>query len=156
MDGEVLLDAVSEVTGVPEVFKDSPESMAPLGTRAIQLKLPDIYPSRFLTMYGRPNRERVPERKGGPNLAQALHMLVGSTYTERLSKQGSRLDRLLKSGASDRDLVEELYLVTLARFPTAEEHAGLQTLLNQRSSRDETLQDLFWALITSREFSENH
>jgi len=33
---------------------------------------------------------------------------------------------------------------------------ALQTLLNQRSSRDETLQDLFWALITSREFSENH
>jgi len=156
MDGEVLLDAVSDVTGVPEVFKDSPESMAPLGTRAIQLKLPDLYPSRFLTMYGRPNRERVPERKGAPNLAQALHMLVGSTYTERLSKEGSRLNRLLKSGASDRDLVEELYLVTLARFPTAEEHAGLEALLSQRSSRDETLQDLFWALITSREFSENH
>ena len=156
MDGEVLLDAVSHVTGVPEVFRDSPESMAPLGTRAIQLKLPDLYPSRFLTMYGRPNRERVPERKGAPNLAQALHMLVGSTYTERLSKEGSRLNRLLKSGASDRDVVEELYLVTLARFPAAEEQAGLQTMLSQHSSRDEVVQDLLWALITSREFSENH
>lgn len=156
MDGEVLLDAVSNVTGVPEVFKDSPESMAPLGTRAIQLKLPDLYPSRFLTMYGRPNRERVPERKAIPNLAQALHLLVGSTYTERISKDGNRLNRLLKSGASDRDLVEELYLITLARFPNAEEHAGLQTVLSQRSSRVEAFQDLFWALLTSREFSENH
>ena len=155
LEAEVLLDAISSVTGVPEVFSNETSTL-PQGTRAIDVKEPDVYPSRFLEAYGRPNRHAVPERNGEPNLAQALHMLAGPTYTEKLSKEGGRVDRLLKSAASDREVIESLYLAALSRFPTHKERSTLETWLQQRSSRKEAFLSLLWGLISSREFSENH
>ena len=159
LEAEVLLDAISFATGVPEVFKGSGSPLAgtaPPGTRAINLKYPASYPSRFLEVYGRPLRNAIPERSGKANLSQALHMLVGSTYTEKLDREGGRIDRLLKNGASDGEIIEELYLATLSRFPTEEEQTGLQKIMGRRSSRREAFTDLFWALLSSREFVDNH
>ena len=84
LDAEILLDAISTVTGVPEVFENTEGGRAPPGTRAIQLRLIGMYPSEFLKMYGQVDRQTVPERNVEPSLAQALHMLVGATYTEKL------------------------------------------------------------------------
>ncbi|MBM3803685.1 MAG: DUF1553 domain-containing protein [Acidimicrobiia bacterium] len=158
LEAEVLLDAISQVAGVPEVFagKDPLTGAAPPGTRAIQLKLPLSYPSRFLDVYGMPMRDSIPERDGKASLTQALHMLVGSTYTRKFSQEGGRLDRLLKRGPSDREIIEEFYLAALARFPTEEERVGLEELIRQQSSRRQAIEDLVWALISSREFVENH
>lgn len=158
LQSEVLLDAFSQVTGVAEVFagKYPLTGTAPPGTRAIQLKLPASYPSRFMDVYGIPLRDSVPEREGKANLTQGLHMLVGTTYTRKLSQPGGRIDQLLKRGASDREIVEEFYLAALARFPTEEEQTGLQKLIKQSPSRREALEDLGWSIISSREFAENH
>ncbi len=156
VDAEVLLDAISQVTGVPEVFENSMGGRAPPGTRAIQLKTPDIYPSRFLDMYGRPSRERLPERNGDPSLGQALHMLAGLTYAEKPTREGSRLGRLLDAGASDPEIIDELYLAALTRFPAKNERQRLEQLVATKSSRDEAFSDFLWALIASREFSYNH
>src|SRR5712692_6997857 len=102
LDAEVLLDAMVDVTGVPETFstavtEGSSVGQAPAGTRAINLKDPDMYYSRFLELYGRPNRGAIPERSVKPSLGQALHMLAGASYVERLSSKDSRLARLLES-----------------------------------------------------------
>ena len=159
LDAEVLLDAISEVTGVPEEFVKGEKNgwRMPIGLRAVNLLgRPDQFPSRFMDMYGRPDRQMVPERRVEASLAQALHMLAGSTYTAKLSKAGGRLDRLLKSGASDRQIIEELSLVARSRFPTAEEQAALEEMIRRRPSRREALEDLMWGLITSREFAYNH
>ena len=78
LDAEVLLDAICDVTGVPEVFTtgvsdaSKMNAQAPPGTRAIQLREPDLFFSRFLELYGRPNRLTLPERNGKANLGQAL------------------------------------------------------------------------------------
>jgi len=160
LDAEVLLDAISQVTGVPEVFyaaanlKDRGEE--PRGTRAINLKEPDRFPSRFLEIYGRSLRLSLPERKGQANLGQALHMLAGSTYTEKLSAEGSRLDRLLKRNASNGEVMEELSLAALSRFPKAEEQVKVEEVLRRRAPRKDAIEDLIWGLISSREFSNNH
>ena len=159
LDAEVLLDAISSATGVPEVFEltaGNIKGRVPLGTRAINLKLPAKYPSRFLEIYGRPFRDTLPERDAKPSLAQALHLLVGSTYSQKLTKEGGRLDQLLKRGATDQEAIEELYLATLSRFPTAEERDGLQEMISGHASRKEALNGLLWALISSREFAYNH
>ena len=156
LDAEVLLDAISNLTGVPELFKDSSGGMAPPGTRAIQLKMPDLYPSRFLDMYGRPNRERVPERNMMPNLNQALHTLVGATYSDKISNQQSRLEQLLSKGASDDGIIEQLYLAAFCRFATLEEQSTLKDMIVRGSSRKAAFQDLLWALMSSREFAYNH
>ena len=161
LEAEVLLDAISTATGVPEDFVPpggeiyAYETAAP-GTRAINLKFPASYRSRFLDIYGRPQRDSVGGRDNKANLSQALHILVGSTYNRKLGQPGGRLAALLNRRASDREAIEELYLATLSRFPADEELERLTGLVGSHPQRGEALEDLLWALITSREFAENH
>jgi len=110
----------------------------------------------------------VPERFSPASLAQALHALVGSTYTENLSAEGGRIDRLLKADATNEELIEELYLGALSRFPSRRERAEVRELISRHSgivehsffqqstARREAAENLLWALITSREFAYNH
>ena len=158
LDAEVLLDAVSQVAGVEENFPHYLDKRIrlPSGTRAIHLIWPDHFPSRFLKVYGQPNRLTVPERNMGPDLKQALAMLADATYTEKISRAGRRLDRLLNRDASGEEIIEELFLSALSRFPTEEEANRVQSVISQQSWRREAFEDLMWALITSREFAFNH
>ncbi len=161
LEAEVLLDAVVDVTGAPETFstavtEGSAVGQAAAGTRAVNLKDPDMYYSRFLELYGRPSRGAVPERDAKPNLGQALHMLAGASYVDRLGAKNSRLARLLESGASNARIFEEFYLAALGRPPEREETQLLQTALAQRGDREAGLREFVWALISSREFAENH
>lgn len=163
LDAEVLLDAISDVTGVPEVFSTavadadaSGAGQAAAGTRAINLHQSDLYFSRFLDVYGRPNRLSVPERSAKANLSQALDMLAGPTYNEKLAAKDSRLGRLLESAAPDNKMIEEFYLAAFSRPPTHEETAELVKLIKRQNAREEGLKDLVWAFISSREFAENH
>ncbi|MBL8215816.1 MAG: DUF1553 domain-containing protein [Bryobacterales bacterium] len=162
LDAEILLDAISDVTGVPETFSmqmpdaPGPGGQAPRGTRAVQLKETDIYHSPFLDIYGRPNRFSVPERNAKPNLSQALHMLAGTTYNDKLFAKGGRIDGWLTRGSSNVEVVEELYLAAFARTPTPKESAALVQLIEKNPERKEALRDLLWAVVSSREFAENH
>ncbi|MDE2963306.1 MAG: hypothetical protein OXU26_05310, partial [Acidobacteriota bacterium] len=96
------------------------------------------------------------ERKGGASLAQALHMLAGPAYTDKLSGKGGRIDRLLGSAANDSEIVEEFYLAALSRLPTPEETSQLVGMVRARPSRKQALEDLLWGVIASREFAYNH
>jgi len=161
LDAEVLLDAICQVTGVPEIFEHLSGRIAlagrlPVGTRAINVKEPDIYPSQFLDLYGRQDRQRVIQRDTRADLKQALHQLAGPVYTDKLTQKGGRVERLLKSGATNQEIIEELYLVALSRFPVAKEYAELEKLLGQETSRRKGIQNLLWAVLNSREFSTNH
>lgn len=158
LDAEVLLDAISQVTGVEEEFFHylDKEIRLPPGTRSIHLIWPDHFPSRFLKVYGQPNRLTVPERKVDPSLKQALAMMAAPTYTDKISRTGGRIDRLLKNEASEQEIIEELFLSALSRFPSKEEVSRLRAEVRRQSSRRKALQDLVWAVITSREFASNH
>jgi hypothetical protein len=158
LEAVVLLDGISRVTGVDEkfVWEDIAGGgpTAP-GTRAIDL-IPDVSPCRFLDVYGRANRLTLPEQNNQANLAQALHMLVGPTYTEKIGRKGGRVDRLLQSAATNRQAIEELYLAALGRLPTAREGIELDSLIRRQRTRREALEALTWALISGREFANNH
>jgi len=119
--------------------------------------IPDLCPSQFMDAVGRSMRKGLPVGPPKPNLLAALDRLAGSAYTSKITQEGGRLDKLLKKGTSDDQLVEEFYLAGLTRFPTAGEKAKLLAFLSQRSSRrPETLSGLVWAIIGSREFAYNH
>ena len=160
LDAEILLDMICQITGIPEIFEGKDEreygGRLPTGTRAINIVNPDLHPSRFLDIYGRPSRVAVPERKATTSLAQALHMLAGSAYTDKLSEKGGRIDRLLQSPASDREIVEELYLASLTRFPTTKETRQLVRIIKAAPSQKQAFEDLLWGVISSREFAYNH
>jgi len=83
-------------------------------------------------------------------------MLAGPAYNEKLRAKGSRLGRLLESGTPDVKLIEEFYLAALGRFPARGETADLLKLIARKDGREEALKDFIWALISSREFAENH
>ena len=148
LEPAVLLDAISQVTGVPEVF-----GKLPIGTKAIELRFPKE--SSFLDIFGTPQRAVVPEPGGKPSLGQALHMFAGATFNQKLSKEGGFLSRTVQSDISNREIIERLHLATLARSPAPEELAGHETMFQSRP-RKESAADLLWALLTSREFCENH
>jgi hypothetical protein len=162
LDAEVMLDAISFVTGVPEVFSTAisgsgtNNGKAPAGTRAITIRQPDLYYSRFLDIYGRPNRLTLPERSSKANLNEALHMLAGSAYHEKLAAPGSRLRKLIAKGSSDQEIVETFYLSAYARVPGKAELKTIGKLIASRTDREEALRDFVWAILCSREFAENH
>jgi hypothetical protein len=148
------------VTEVPEIFRSGNNGQAPVGTRAIQIKEPDMYPSQFLDVCNRPTRQMVPERNSKPSLRQALHRLAGTTYTEKLAAPGGRIDRLLARNASNGEIIEEFYLSALSRFPTGEEKSSLEAAMrsdvsSKKKSRRQVVEDFCWALLNSQEFM-NH
>jgi hypothetical protein len=161
LDAEVLLDAVADVTGLPETFSTAitdgaTVGQAPAGTRAIQLRDPDTFFSRFLELYGRSNRGAVPERNNKANLSQAMHVLAGATYVDRLSRPNGRLGKLLQSGSTDEQIFTEFYLAAVSRQPAEDELQELKSVLARRGDREAGLREFVWALISSREFAENH
>lgn len=162
LDAEILLDAIGDVTGVRERFAVGTNrgewrgGKTPVGTRAVELKEADIYATTFFDAYGRPNRYSVPERDVSPKLAQALHQLAGTTYTERLWGKGSRAHTLFSRGASNREVIGEFYLAAFSRAPSPAEGEALEKLMAATPTREQAIQDLVWAVISAREFAENH
>ena len=86
------------------------------------------------------------------------HLSNGKTVNDRLAKKESRVSYLMKSGISDQGLIETAYLWCLARWPGSGELADLEKVFREtpRSQRREMVEDLFWALMTSREFLFQH
>jgi hypothetical protein len=154
MTAEALLDAVSQVSGTPTAFADYPA-----GWRALQLPDTNV-DSYFLRSFGRPLRAITCEceRNSQPSMSQALHLSNGDTLNQKLSAKDNRIDKLLAGGASDEKIVEELYLAALSRHPTDEEKARLTAALaaSGEPNRRLVLEDLFWSVLTSREFLFNH
>ncbi len=159
LEAAVLLDAITSVTGVPEKFKLHPQvggGDAPLGTRAMQT-IADICPSQFMDDFGRSTRRALPVGPPQTNLLEALHMVTGPAYNDKISSESGRLSGLLKKDAPDEEILDEFYLAALTRFPTSEEKSQLMNFLARRPSRrQETLTGLVWAIINSREFAHNH
>jgi len=151
---EVLLDAISQVTGVPTRFGAYPE-----GWRALQLPDSNV-DSYFLKSFGRADRDRTCEceRTADPSVAQVLHLSNGDLLNQKLSAKGGRIDSDLGAGLDFERLVESAYLSAYARFPAAKEKESLVRTLAEASSEDRrpVLEDIYWALLTSKEFLFNH
>jgi hypothetical protein len=170
MMAEVLHDAIVQVTSVPTRFDSilmpgadrQKTDFYPLGTRAMQL-YDSAVENYFLQSFGRNSRRIVCEceRSDEPTIVQVMHISNGSTVNEKLRAQGNRVDTLIslrRQGMSDAALIDEAYLVCLARYPTGPERAHLLGLLPPRGDTEErpVVEDLFWGLMSSREFLFNH
>ena len=149
---EVLLDAISQVTDTKNKFPG-----LPLGARAVQIANGGTT-TYFLTTFGRANRGTVCscEVKMEPNLSQALHLINGPTVTQKIV-DGKLIERRLSEEKSPQEIVEELYVRCLSRKPTAFENEQFNALLDREGADPKsTLEDIFWALLNSREFMFNH
>ncbi len=151
LPAEQLLDAICQVTGVPERFKG-----VPLGTRAGQLPDGELF-HPFLKAFGKPARaiECECEREGDSTLEQALLLEGGQLIQEKLRADEGRVARLAASKATPEALAEELFLATLCRRPSAEERAVVVRRL-RASDRRQALEDVLWVLLNHREFLFQH
>ncbi|MFL5244096.1 MAG: DUF1553 domain-containing protein [Gemmataceae bacterium] len=171
LSAEVLLDSYSQVTGVPTPFSQihvgstggtAEIAQYPLGTRALQL--PDaLLVSHFLDSFGRPLREQTCscERQQDSSVTQALHLNNGQTLNDKLRDKNSLVSKWLEEKITNEEAVRRLFQTALSREPTPEETSKFNMLLAQaetdkQSSRREVLEDLFWAVLTGREFLFNH
>jgi len=149
MRAEVLLDAISDVTGVPETF-----AAAPLGSRASAIWTHRT-PSLFLDTFGRPDPNQDPpcERTSDTSVVQALHLMNSQELHKKITGDSGRAAHLAKENDSPRAIVEELYLLTYNRFPTDEERGvGASLFEGARADRRLAVEDLLWALLNSPEF----
>ena len=147
MNAHILLDALNDVTGTQEKY-----GRYPIGTRTVQLPLP--VSSRFLSLFGRSQREFLGNLapKLEPTLTQALHLINAPYVQKKLRSRDGALTRLLTTHHENRELITELYLRTLSRFPTEKELATAEAYLAESPKRREGSEDLLWALISSRAF----
>lgn len=149
---EELLDAVVQVTGVPDKFNGMG-----LGTRAVELADTEI-PSQMLDILGRPPRVQPSdgERSCNPAMNQALAFLNSQYIQDKIKSPDCVLVSLLKSGKSDAEILDTLYLSSLSRHPSPAELAALLDAIKKSPSHDEGFQDALWALLNSKEFLFNH
>jgi hypothetical protein len=146
---EVLMDAIADVTEVPDRFDASPER-----SRAVTIWTHRV-PSLFLDTFGRPDPNQDPpcERTGDSAVVQALHLMNAPDLHAKLTSDDGRVARLAKGDKPPRAVVEELYLLTFGRFPTAEERTlGESLFADPGASRRGAIEDLLWALMNSAEF----
>jgi hypothetical protein len=151
LQAEMLLDCITQVTETKDKFRG-----LPLGARAVQIA-DGTTSTYFLTAFGRSPRETVCacDVKMEPTLSQALHLLNGDTVQQKI-QQGGMVKRLLDEGKTPEDVIRTLYLRCLSRQPKAEELGKLVALVGEQDSAQQPLEDIFWALLNSREFIFNH
>lgn len=167
---EVLLDVISQITETKNKFRG-----LPVGARAVQIADGNTS-SYFLTTFGRAKRESVCscEVKMEPNLSQALHLINGDTVHQKVI-QGKLVRRLITEGQTADQVLDEIYLRCLARKPNDEERKNINAEINAAleslkadkpdakpdpaKAKEATiviLEDIFWAVLNSREFVFNH
>jgi hypothetical protein len=180
LPAEVLLDAVCNVTGVPEVYEIAKDYTIglppgtirlPIGTRAVQLPVNDIvtlinksskyvrYESHpFLRAFGQPSRTQTCEcdREQTFGRKQALELIIGEMMSRRLARPDNRLGRLLAAGSSDAEILDTLYLRSLSRKPSPGTRTAMLAHVSSSPDRRQAWEDVLWTLLNSQEFIYQH
>jgi hypothetical protein len=108
----------------------------------------------LLQCFGQTDREEMPNDRS--SLVQAASLLNSDPVLARTKVQkGSRLESLLGANPplSDSEIVRDLFLATISRYPTPrEEQTGLKLL---SGNRQQGAEDLLWALVNRIDFIFN-
>lgn len=166
---EVLHDAIVTVTGVPTKFTEiefpgsdkSPTKDYPEGTRSLELH-DSAVANYFLKTFGRHQRRITCdcERSDQPTVIQVLHLSNGTTINEKLSSPESIVGRWIKENLPLEEVVDQAYLATLSRAPSADERSKMLALVadadKENVTRRESFEDVLWSLMTSPEFLFAH
>jgi len=153
MSAEEFADAGSALFG--SIFPDSmvryrPESQ--VGNNQQPGSFPRaslVVNNSFLTALGRPNRETVStSRESQANLLQALELTNGERFNAMLKSGAENWKLKYKSGDL---IIKEIYKQALGREVRSEEYKIAHKILGDNLKND-TIQDLFWAIMLLPEF----
>ncbi len=151
LEAEVLIDALNQITGTTEsYYSPIPEPFTWIPTDVRSIALPDgSITSAFLELFGRPPRDTGTESERNNRLtpAQRLHML-NSTHVREKFERGPKFQALVQATTGNQEqMVEQLYLTILSRFPTKEEMEVIRYYSHS---------DIAWVLINQDEFLFRH
>lgn len=167
MMAEVLVDVLNAATGYKQNFAaDSPPRLPPEfppDCKAIELapsrvQSPNL--SYVFNLFGRPPRTASCdcERATELTLPQTLYLMTDQDIFTKINN--GRLKQLLADRKaekiSDEQIIEELFLATLCRFPTEKEKRKALEQLKKRKTPEAGFVDITWALVNTREFTLNH
>lgn len=148
---ESLLDCISEATETKDKFQGLPQ-----GARAVQIADGGTS-TYFLNTFGRSTRATACscEVKTDPTLSQSLHMINGDTVEGKI-RGGGLIGRQLAAGKTPDQVIESIYIRCLSRKPSPDELAKLKAAVAEEKEPQKALEDVFWAVLNSREFVFNH
>jgi hypothetical protein len=164
---EVLSDAIADVTGVPDHYTEivradgSTEKVTgyEAATRALELRDSTIK-NTFLDTFGRNAREITCEceRSNQTSLVQVLHLSNGTTLNDKLAAKAGRITQLLATDPPPEQLVADAWMRVLSRPPTDDERKPFEEMLAAAPAEEKRsiVEDMFWSLLTSREFLFRH
>jgi hypothetical protein len=157
MMAETVVDVLNAALGVKENLGND----GPAGANLIEVgssRLTSGGLAYVMRIFGRPARTSACDcdRSSELVLPQTLFRMSDPSVLQKLAAPNGRLARLAKSDADDAELVDELFLATLSRFPTDDEREAVHATRSTARPRGAWLQDALWALINTREFILNH
>jgi hypothetical protein len=146
---EVLLDAVAELTGIPQEFDAMPPDSS---AKQLWTHRSD---SLFLDTFGRPDPNQDPpcERISDSTVVQSLHLMNSEKIFRDISSDSGRGKSLADSQKNGEEIALELYRLFFGRNPTPDESALVVQLLSAEGAvRRQVIEDLMWAMVNSAEF----
>ncbi len=151
---EVLVDAISDVTGVADIYDKKP-----FGTRAVSL-VDSLAPAPSLDILGRCTIAKGCEESGASSggLPAQLHLLNGELINRKIANSQGRLQKLLIAGRTDEQIVDEFFQRALGRKPSFDELYRWRDRVADENAdeRQRKLEDFVWSLLSSRPFMCNH
>ena len=146
---EVLLDAVAQVTGIPQDFEAMPPDS---NAKQMWTHRSD---SLFLDTFGRPDPNQDPpcERMSDSTVVQSLHLMNSEKLAGDIANEKGRAAQMAESQKSHNEIAAELYRTVFGRDPVADEIALVNELLSAEGAvRRNVIEDLIWAMMNSAEF----
>jgi hypothetical protein len=170
MMAEVVVDVLNSALGTTENFGPvaNPKAKARINLptvrpniRAVEFGASQVQSQAVayaFRIFGRPPRSSACdcERAMDPALPQKLYLMTDQGLLAKFNNPTGRLQMLLNSKQSDDQVLEELFLATLSRSPTAEDRTAFAEYRRTAPDRRTAFADTLWALINTREFILNH
>jgi hypothetical protein len=146
---EVFADAVDQATGSKTKYSNMSAS-----SRAVDLPH-EGFGSYFLDTFDRPRRVSSCEceRATGATLAQVLLLANSDDLENKIASGEGKFAKMVKEKRPAKEIIDELYLGALGRFPTADELTKTHTFVETvpADKQQQALEDILWAVLNTRE-----
>jgi hypothetical protein len=109
----------------------------------------------FMNTFNQPTRDQVVmQRDEAGSIPQALELLNGSTLNNAV-RTSPTVGEMVSNKTSAAEIVAEVYLSTLSRYPTPAEVNYTTSVLKGAAPTKEWIEDVYWAVLNAREFAFN-
>jgi hypothetical protein len=161
LTAEQIHDAITQATQVfgnyrrKDYVYDTPIAPARFWTEAASPEdINNGEAKNFLRTFGQANREQF-DRQSVGSILQAMMLMNSPFVTRRVTAaDGSLVDQMVKSSKSGAEIVDELYLATLSRFPLPQEKQLAVEWIEK--DRKQGAEDLHWGLLNKLDFVFNY